>query len=81
MRKCSKPKSLILARWADQIQALDTRKRGSRTGPWPNCWTRDITVGWVLGSRMKEVAVSLSLVIAFRTRESRSWLRDNICSR
>ena len=77
----SKPRSLILERWADQIQALDTLKSGPSTGPWPCCWTRDITRGLVLGSNRNWVAVSLSLDIALITRESNSGVGESMARR
>ena len=80
-RNLSKPRSLILARCAHQIQALATRNSGPRTGAWPYCWTRAITTGLVLGSRRKDVAVSLSLLIAFTTGDSSSLFEESIAMR
>ena len=77
-RNFSNPRSLILEQWTDQIHALLPWKSGPSTWPWPCCWTRAITAGVVLRSRRKEVAVSLSLFIAFSIRPSSSGCGESI---
>ena len=63
-----------------KIPALKTRNTGSRTGHWPYCWTRAITVGLVLGSRKKEVTVSLSVFTAFNTGEEILVRKKHCCN-